>query len=171
MSDEHHNQSYRSCGWRDCELSSQDGEMIACPHCEHAYYCSKSCRRLSWPYHVFDCNDFVKPEPIHYLVHACEFNYIPIEPRTRELFKFDRVAERKMEQSLLGLYQGLISTMERNSEFDVTRIEEWAEDNLLIIYATHIYTTYEPYTHYSQYYKWFRKNRWVFDDAAPVLSS
>lgn len=89
---------------------------------------------------------------------------LPDDPETREHFGFTRCRDGREQSHLLGLYQGLVLSL----NVEAIQLNAWREKNVL---ASRIIETFskKPEQNRGGYFPWFLRNQHILDSSHPPL--
>ncbi|KIJ63378.1 hypothetical protein HYDPIDRAFT_134545 [Hydnomerulius pinastri MD-312] len=136
--------------------SYDEANLKRCSGCQKVYYCSASCQKNNWVYHIFDCKPRRPINTADYLALAVRQNLLPQHPQTCEDYGFGRAFTAEDKSKLLGLYIGLIDVLKVSPK----TIHSWRTNGVLVeeIKAT-FYKV--PERCRGGYFPWFLQNEHV----------
>jgi len=155
----------KACNHCDCESSYDEAKLRRCAGCQKVYYCSTTCQKEDWVYHIFDCNPRQPINTAYYLARAVRRDLLPDHPQTCEDYGFNRTVTHEEKTMLFGLYVGLMS----HFEIPPKTIHNWRVGGVLVdeIKAT-FYKI--PERARGAYFRWFLENEHIITLAGQPLS-
>ncbi|KAG6377268.1 hypothetical protein JVT61DRAFT_1332 [Boletus reticuloceps] len=142
-----------------------EAKLRRCAGCQKVYYCSTSCQKEDWVYHIFHCKPSRPINTADYLARAVFENLLPEHPQTCDDYGFSRVFTAEEKSKLLGLYIGLIKVI----KIPPKTIHGWRIRGALVdeIKAT-FYKI--PERTRGGYFPWFLQNEHIIALAGQPLS-
>ncbi|KAF8133966.1 hypothetical protein EV363DRAFT_1325125 [Boletus edulis] len=141
-----------------------EAKLRRCAGCQKVYYCSTSCQKEDWVYHIFDCKPGRPINTADHLARAVFENLLPEHPQTCDDYGFSRAFTADEKSKLLGLYIGLIKVI----KIPPKTIHGWRIRGVLV---DEIKTTFYkiPERTRGGYFPWFLQNEHIIALAGQPL--
>lgn len=98
------------------------------------------------------------------LCHDAVGDRLPQDPETCEYFGFTRCRDWRDQYHLLGLYQGLILSL----DIGAIQLNEWREKDILVSKIIEAFSKL-PEHNRGSYFPWFLGNQHILDNSTPPL--
>ena len=147
-------------GQHSCE--DHDCKNVAtrrCSACKRAWYCSTTCQKKDWKFHIFDCENKGNIRSAHYLVRACYTGVMPLNSSVLADYGFERLNASHSHCLLLGLYSDLLF---HDEKITARVLDTWVKQGTLL---QSIKAEFEkrPADERGKHYDWLIHNEWMLD--------
>ncbi|KAF8133967.1 hypothetical protein EV363DRAFT_1448604 [Boletus edulis] len=155
----------KTCDYCDGESSYGEVKLRRCAGCQKVYYCSTTCQKKGWIFHIFDCNPLQPINTAYYLARAVYRDLLPDHPQTCEDYGFNRAVTAEEKTMLFGLYVGLI----KFHEIPPKTIHNWRVRGVLV---DEIKAAFYKIPEHARggYFTWFLQNEHIVALAGQPLS-
>ncbi|KAK1250198.1 hypothetical protein MKX08_010201 [Trichoderma sp. CBMAI-0020] len=144
----------------ECDICERETGR-RCQFCNLDWFCSEECQVQMSFYHLSKCSARAITTA-DVLCHDAIGDQIPEDSETREHFGFTRCRSWREQSHLIGLYQGLILSL----DIGAVQLNEWREKDILVSKIIEAFSKL-PENVRGAYFPWFLRNQHILDNSTP----